>query len=134
MVRRVKLPKFAQNFKTLENETIKRSKKTGKGSLAEYLGLRYDDMIHEFNEYLFDYTSKISLDDIRKAKKKIEKKRKKDSRVASPYTIEKKEKPDISHTVLYIALGLLILTMSLLVINQINQDKTSNDDNVLASV
>ena len=101
---------------------------------SKYLGLSYDDMIDEFNEYLFDYTSKISLDDIRKAKKKIEKKRKKDSRVASPYTIEKKEKPDISHTVLYIALGLLILTMSLLVINQINQDKTSNDDNVLASV
>ena len=44
---------------------------------AKYLGLNYDDMIDEFNEYLFDYTSKISIDDIRKAKKKLNKKRKK---------------------------------------------------------
>ena len=34
-------------------------------------------MIDEFNEYLFDYTSKISIDDIRKAKKKLNKKKKK---------------------------------------------------------
>ncbi len=47
---------------------------------AKYLGLNYDDMIDEFNEYLFDYTSKISIDDIRKAKKKLNKKKKKNRR------------------------------------------------------
>jgi cytoskeletal protein RodZ len=39
---------------------------------AKYLGLSYDDMLDEFNEYLFDYTSQISLDDIKKAKGKDE--------------------------------------------------------------
>ena len=37
---------------------------------SKYLGLNYEDMIDEFNEYLFDYTSKLSLDDIKNAKNK----------------------------------------------------------------
>ena len=41
-MKKVKLPKFAQNFKTIEGASIQESKKTGKGSLAEYLGLRYE--------------------------------------------------------------------------------------------
>ena len=42
---------------------------------AKYLGLSYEDMVDDFNEYLFDYTSKISLDDIKKAKKAVTKKK-----------------------------------------------------------
>ena len=35
---------------------------------SKYLGLDKEDLVNEFNEYLFDYTSKISLEDIKKAK------------------------------------------------------------------
>lgn len=41
-MKKVKLPKFVQNFKTLEGKDIRESKKSGKGSLAEYLGLKYE--------------------------------------------------------------------------------------------
>lgn len=41
-MKKVKLPKFAQNYKTIEGGSVQESKKTGKGSLAEYLGLRYE--------------------------------------------------------------------------------------------
>lgn len=43
-MKKVKLPKFANNFQTLEGDKApyKESKKAGKGSLAEYLGLRYE--------------------------------------------------------------------------------------------
>lgn len=57
---------------------------------SKYLGLNYDDMVDEFNEYLFDHTSRISIDDIKKAKKKAQKKEKNTKRIASPYTIEKR--------------------------------------------
>ena len=36
---------------------------------AKYLGLNKEQIIDDFNEYLFDYTSKISLDDIKREKK-----------------------------------------------------------------
>ena len=43
-MKKVKLPKFENNFQTLEGDKApyKKSKKSGKGSLAEYLGLRYE--------------------------------------------------------------------------------------------
>lgn len=43
-MKKVKLPKFVNNFQTLEgdNAPYKKSKKSGKGSLAEYFGLRYE--------------------------------------------------------------------------------------------
>nr|DAQ58894.1 MAG TPA: Major capsid protein [Microviridae sp.] len=43
-MKKVKLPKFAQNYKTKEGVSIQESKKSGKGSLAEYLGLRYEPL------------------------------------------------------------------------------------------
>ncbi len=49
---------------------------------AKYLGLDSDKILDEFNEFLFDFTSKIPVKAIEQAKKK------KDSlkRVESPYT------------------------------------------------
>jgi hypothetical protein len=43
-MKKVKLPKFANNFKELAGDTpnLEKSKKSGKGSLAEYLGLKYE--------------------------------------------------------------------------------------------
>lgn len=48
-MKKVKLPKFAQNYKTQANETIEASKRTGTGSLAEYLGLRYEPFRDQVN-------------------------------------------------------------------------------------
>ena len=59
---------------------------------SKYLGLDYEDMVDEFNEYLFDYTSKISIDDIKQAKNKEKKNKKEEKRIMSPYTLEYKKK------------------------------------------
>lgn len=48
-MKKVKLPKFAQNYKTLEGASIQESKKSGVGSLAEYLGLRYEPFREQIN-------------------------------------------------------------------------------------
>lgn len=58
---------------------------------AKYLGLNYEDMVDEFNEYLYDFTSKISVDDIKNAHKKtLKEDRDKEPKVISPYTLERK--------------------------------------------
>ena len=60
---------------------------------SKYLGLDYDKMVEEFNEYLFDFTSKISIEDIKKAEKEQKNKDKKlkTVKIASPYTVEKQQ-------------------------------------------
>ena len=85
---------------------------------SKYLGLSYEDMIDEFNEYLFDYTSKISLDDIKKAKKKAERNQaKKDKRIASPYTIERRKKINLK-IVLLVFLSILAMLMLVFIVKQ----------------
>ena len=73
---------------------------------AKYLGLKYEDLVDEFNEYLFDYTSKLSIDDIKNAKKKETKKE--EPKISSPYTLEPKE-PYRIPSYIYILLGLILL-------------------------
>ena len=80
---------------------------------AKYLGLKYEDLIDEFNEYIFDCTSKISLDDIKKAKKKIENRKKHEVRkISSPYTLENKRQIVVSPVVIYGVIIVLLLIIA----------------------
>lgn len=90
---------------------------------SKYLGLDYEDMIDDYNEYLFDYTSKLSLDDIKKAKKKMSKKET-TKRIASPYTMEKK-KFQIPPIVIYLIILLAVLLIGYFTISFFNHE---NDD------
>ena len=51
---------------------------------SKYLGLNPDEVIDEFNEYMFEATSKIPMAEIEKAAKNI--KDQDDKKVSSPYT------------------------------------------------
>lgn len=84
---------------------------------SKYLGLDVDDMLDEYNEYLFDQTSKISLADIKAAQKRLAKKEKKEQRYRSPYTSVKNHTKKhrffilIVLLVLFIGIGFLFLYM-----------------------
>lgn len=58
---------------------------------AKYLGLDPDKIIDEFNEYLFEYTSKIPLEDIEKAMKEQKKEELPEKKIVSPYTTSTKK-------------------------------------------
>lgn len=73
---------------------------------AKYLGLDPEKVVDEFNGFLFEHTSKISLDDIRAAQRKLEAKEGK--KVKSPYTIIHKKKFSIWPFV-FAFVGILLL-------------------------
>ena len=100
---------------------------------SKYLGLNYEDMVDDFNEFLFDYTSKLSLDDIKKAKNKVDNKtRKLEKRVVSPYTYEKKKRINIFPILLYLLIIILIIGIGLFAINQIdNKEEPKPVENVI---
>ena len=81
---------------------------------AKYLGLDPEKVVDEFNGFLFEHTSKISLDDIREAQRKLEKKEEK--KIRSPYTIEhKKEMPIWPFIFIPIAIIMLFVIVYLIV-------------------
>ncbi len=104
---------------------------------SKYLGLNYEDMVDEFNEYLFDYTSKISLDDIKRAKKQLEKKESKENkknRIASPYTIERKRKISIPTYFIYIIMLIVVVLAGIYLYTLLHEDKPNEDENIVFHV
>lgn len=97
---------------------------------AKYLGLSYEDMVDDFNEYLFDYTSKISLEDIKKARKTV-KKKEEDKPVISPYTVERKEKFPVIPFVI-ISVFVLVFVILIVVITNLPEEEELDNDNVIA--
>ena len=85
---------------------------------AKYLGLDGEKMIDEFNEFLFDFTSKIPVNEIEKAK--VEKKNKK--AINSPYTHMSQKKNNTRILVLSIIMVLVLMIVGYLVVSEIHKN------------
>ena len=85
---------------------------------AKYLGLNPEKVIDEFNGFLFEHTSKISLEDIKMAQKKMEEEVK---RATSPYTKEYKKKVGTWPFIIAIVLIVFIFIILYLIISTINK-------------
>lgn len=92
-------------------------------SYAKYLGLDSKKMINEFNEYLFEYTSKIPVNEI---EEKIKEKQKLEEtgeiKISSPYTDERSKYKSKSYIILYILVIVLVALAIFWAIKQITID------------
>ena len=93
-------------------------------SYAKYLGLDEAKIQDEFNDFLFEHTSKISLDDIMSAKKKKEEEERLEStkKIQSPYTKEYKKKIRKLPFILAGLIFLIAIIISIIVIKTINRE------------
>lgn len=92
---------------------------------SKYLGLNSEEIIDEFNEYVFESTSKIPIDDIEKASKQKE-----DDKIMSPYTKQEKEKSKLP---LILGIILAILIIAFVVVTIYNNGKDTSSDNLKVS-
>ena len=101
---------------------------------SKYLGLDYDKMVEEFNEYLFDFTSKISIDDIRKAEKEQRKKEKKlkTVKIASPYTVEKQQK-QVPRFLVILGIVILVVIMVYVVVLLLTKEEKEITNTIVKS-
>ena len=90
---------------------------------SKYLGLDTNSIMDDFNEFVFESTSKIPLDDIEKASKLKED----EEKIASPYTKKEEEKSKLP-LILGIILGVLIIIFVIVYIYNKNQDIESSDN------
>ena len=91
---------------------------------AKYLGLSEEKILDEFNDFLFEHTSKISLEDIRSAQKKKEEEERQENtkKIQSPYTKEYKRKVKKMPFVIIGSIFILAIVIAILVIKTINKE------------
>ena len=89
---------------------------------AKYLGLDADDLLKNFNEYVFEYTSKIPVKEIERTIEQAAKNTNSED-IMSPYTLSKHNKSKR----IYFLIGLLLFILIILVIGwSINQFTINN--------
>ena len=94
------------NYKNFKDKFIL---KTIVSDYSKYLGLDVEEIVDQFNDFVFESTSKIPLDDIARASKIKEKKE--DVKIASPYTAteEKNKIPKYVYIILILILLVAII-------------------------
>jgi len=98
---------------------------------AKYLGLDSEKIIDEFNEYLFDLTSKIPVEVIEQAKR--EKEREENfSKVSSPYTNVDDRKKIPKCIIVFVAVIVSIVLGYILISNVNGND--FNSDNITYAI
>ena len=91
---------------------------------AKYLGIEIDQVMEEFNDFMFEHTSKISLTDIIEARVAKAPQETEQDKVASPYTRIKSKK---NWNLKPIIIGLAILLFLLIVVFVIIQFMDKED-------
>lgn len=86
---------------------------------AKYLGLDPDKVTDEFNEYLFEYTSKIPIKDIEKAVREQAKEAANENKISSPYTATTVKYKKKNYIVLYLIVAVLVLLAIIWSVKQI---------------
>ena len=95
---------------------------------AKYLGLDGEEMVDDFNEFLFDFTSKIPVEEIEKAKLNNTNKK----TIISPYTHDKSDKR-VLKLVLGIVFVIVFIIVGYFVISNI-KGNDFQDDNVTYTI
>lgn len=87
---------------------------------AKYLGLDSEKLIDDFNEYMFEYTSKIPVKEIEKIAKKDAKEE--TGKISSPYTRRVRKHNNAYYIGIYIVIFLLVILAIVWSVKQITID------------
>ena len=89
---------------------------------SKYLGLNPEKMLDEFNEYLFEYTSRIPIKEIEKTIE-LNIKENDEEKIVSPYTLNRQKNKKGLYIIVYILLLILVVLAIFWSVNQITVDK-----------
>lgn len=94
---------------------------------SKYLGLNEEDIMDEFNEFFFEETSKIPIEEIEKASKEKEKEKSQEKKMASPYTMEVTPKSKFGTIIVAIIIFLLLVLIGYIVVTRYVIPKQEDD-------
>ena len=93
---------------------------------AKYLGLDGDNLIDEFNEYMFEYTSKIPVKEIER-QAQIQAKEE-SNKISSPYTRKPMKYKRSSYIAIYLIIFLLVVLAIVWSVKQITIDNHTTSE------
>ena len=92
---------------------------------AVYLNINEDEALEYFNDFVFDYTSKIPVEEIEAKVKEINRQEEIETRkkISSPYTARKVMKAKLKPLYLYLIITVILVTITLIIMNSVINTK-----------
>lgn len=99
---------------------------------AKYLNVDEDQIMNDFNEFVFDYTSRIPVDEIEEKVKEIEKEsdREERKRISSPYTKKKVKKAKLKPILFYSIITIILICITFLLLNLFLRNSRNYESNL----
>ena len=96
---------------------------------AKYLNISEEEVMSEYNEFMFNYTSRIPIAEIEKKVSEIKKEEEKEAskKVYSPYTKTNANNKNNSKKLIYIIIGIFVIFLIILVFLLI-KNKVDNEN------
>lgn len=76
---------------------------------AKYLGLDDEKLLEELDDFIFEKTSKISLEDVQNKLKEKEEKQKHDTKIHTPYTLEIKNEKNFTVVIIALIIAFVLI-------------------------
>lgn len=96
---------------------------------ATYLNVDGDELMEDFNDFVFDFTSRIPVEEIEEKVKEIEKQEEKETRkrISSPYTRKKVRKAKMKPVYFFSVITIILVSITLILLNVfLNKQKEIN--------
>ena len=103
---------------------------------AIYLNVDEESIMEEFNDFVFDFTSRIPVEEIEQKVRELEKQNEKETRnkISSQYTRKQVRKAKLKPVYYYIIITIILLCMTFIMLNIILGNKKQENLNKLGSV
>jgi cytoskeletal protein RodZ len=96
---------------------------------AKYLNLDENELVNEYNEFMFNYTSRIPVAEIEKKVSEIKREEEKEAskKISSPYTKITSPEKKKTKTIIYIIIGIVVIAILVTIILLIKQKVDNNN-------
>ena len=96
---------------------------------AKYLNLDEDEIMDDFNDFMFNYTSRIPVEDILEQTREIEilESKNDENKIVSPYTVKRKAKNSIKYAIIYIVSVIVLVILVILIVKYVTDQKVQTN-------
>lgn len=84
---------------------------------AKYLGLDDEKLLEEVNDFVFEKTSKISVEDVKERLEREKEKKKDEKKIHTPYTLELKQKKNLTLGIIVVIIIIILILFYILLRN-----------------
>ena len=91
---------------------------------AKYLNLIEDEIMDQFNDFMFSYTSRIPIEDILEQTKEIKilESKNAENKIVSPYTLKRKKNNNLKYFIIYGVSVVILIVFVILIVKYATDD------------